>query len=269
LPDAGLIAGRLLNLPVDAGQTTAYPNLGITPPPPNYLLEPSITPPGKNTESERRWQRRFGVTHGVWGAGDDVRGTEVLAEIVDPALDEVMSAVPNVRASGLGPWKLVRNHDAFPSAWVARRVREAANWGRLYSELSLADAPDDAWFLSEDQPPSLPEPAASAADVRSWDGQTAVVDHDGSCILILRRTYYPGWTCRVDDGPDQPVLKVNGGLQGVRLVGSGTSHVTTRYRPSGLPQAARVSLAALALAALVLGTAGWRALRDRARRGAR
>ena len=34
-------AGRLLNLPVDAGQTAAYPNLGITPPPPNYLLEPA------------------------------------------------------------------------------------------------------------------------------------------------------------------------------------------------------------------------------------
>ena len=79
----------------------------------------------------------------------------------------------------------------------------------------------------------------------------------------MRRTYYPGWICRVDDGPDQPVLKVNGGLQGVRLVGSGTSRVTIRYRPNGLPQAARVSLAALALAALVLGIAGWKAVRDR------
>jgi hypothetical protein len=269
LPDAGLIAGRLLNLPVNAGRTTAYPNLGITPPPPNYLLESATSPPGRNTEYEHRWQRRFGVTHGVWGAGDDVLGTEVLAEIADPALDKVMSSIPHLRTGGVGPWKLVRNPDVFPSAWVARHVREAASWGRLYSKLSITDFPDDAWFLSEDQPPSLPEPAASAAGVQSWDGQTAVVDHEGSCILILRRTYYPGWTCRVDDGPDQPVLKVNGGLQGVRLVGSGTSRVTTRYTPTGLTQAARVSLAALALAALVLGAAGWKALRDRTRTGAR
>jgi len=269
LPDAGLVAGRLLNLPVDAGQTTAYPNLGITPPPPNYLLEPSISPPGKNTESERRWQRRFGATHGVWGAGDDVRETEVLAEIVDPALDEVMSAVPNLRAGGRGPWKLVRNRDAFPSAWVARRVQEAANWGRLYSTLSLADSPDDAWFLSEDHPPELPAPSASSAAVKSWDGRTAVVEHDGSCILILRRTYYPGWICRVDDGLEEPVLKVDGGLQGVLLVGSGTSRVAIHYRPNGLAQAARVSLAALAFAALVLVIAGWKATRDRTTKGTR
>ncbi len=97
LSDAGLVAGRLLNLPVNAGRTTSYPNLGITPPPPNYLLEPSISPPNQNTESERRWQRRFGVTHGVWGAGDNVGEADILAEIADPALDEVMSSVPNLR----------------------------------------------------------------------------------------------------------------------------------------------------------------------------
>ena len=49
LPDVGLVAGRLQNLAVDAGQTTAYPYLGITPPPPNYLLEPTSRSPGENT----------------------------------------------------------------------------------------------------------------------------------------------------------------------------------------------------------------------------
>ncbi len=205
----------------------------------------------------------------MWSARDDVRGTEVLAEIADPALDEVMSSVPSLRDSGLGPWKLVRNRDVFPPVWVARRVREAANWGRLYSELSRVDAPDEAWFLAEDHPPSLPAPSASVAGVQSWDGQTAIVEHDGSCILIMRRTYYPGWICRVNDGPDHPVIKVNGGLQGIPLLGSGTSRVVMRYRPNGLPQAARVSLAALALAALVLGTAGWKAVKARARTGTR
>jgi hypothetical protein len=256
LPDVGLVAGRLFNLPVNGGQTTAYPNLGITAPPPNYLLEQATSAPMRNTELERRWQRRFGVTHGVWAWHEDVSGTEALAAIVDPALDEVIGSVPSLRAAGLGPWKLVRNLGAFPSAWVALRVHEAKTWGRLYAELSLVDSPDEAWILSEDHPPSLPAPAATAASVQSWDGRTAVVEHDGSCILIMRRIHYPGWICRVDDGPDQPVLKVDGGLQGILLVGSGTSRVSMRYRPTGLRQAARVSLAALALAVIVLGTAG-------------
>ena len=68
-------------------------------------------------------------------------------------------------------------------------------------------------------------PPARMVDLKNWDGRSAIVDHDGSCYLIIRRTYYPGWTCRVNDGPEQPVLKVNGGLQGVPLTGTGTSRV--------------------------------------------
>ena len=100
------------------------------------------------------------------------------------------------------------------------------------------------------------------ASVESWNGQTAIVEHDGSCILILRRTYYPGWLSRVDDGPEQPVLKVNGGLQGVRLAGSGTSRVALRYRPTGLTRAAIVTLTALTAAVLILGATGWKTLRN-------
>jgi hypothetical protein len=255
-PGVGLVAGRLLNLPVDAGRTTAFPTLGITPPPPNYLLEPAaMQPPGQNTESERRWQRRFGVTHGVWGVGDDVRGTEVLAVIDDLALDQVTASVPNLR--GRGPWKLVRDRDAFPPAWVARRIRDAPHWGGLYSELSRSDARDEAWFLPEDRPsPRLPDRFARNAQVASWDGRTAIVEHDGPCILILRRTFYPGWASRVDGGPERQVLKLNGGLQGVALADAGTSRVEVRYRPTGLTRAATVTLAAFAAALLVLGAAG-------------
>src|SRR5262249_49171996 len=145
LPDAGLIGGRLLNLPLDAGRTPAFPYLGIVPPPPNYLLERATVPPAENDEAERRWQRRFGVTHGVWGSADSVRGTQVMAQLPDPALDDVMANVPSTRGSGLGPWKLVRNPDVFPSAWVARRVNVAPAWGFLFSKLSFADERDDAW----------------------------------------------------------------------------------------------------------------------------
>ena len=53
----GLVAGRLLNVPVDAGLTTAFPYLGIMPPPPNYLLETTMRPPGDLNATQRRWLR--------------------------------------------------------------------------------------------------------------------------------------------------------------------------------------------------------------------
>ncbi len=257
----GLIAGRLLNVPVFAGLTTVFPSLGIVPPPPNYLLQSAMRPPAENSDIERHWLRRFGVTHGIWSPHDNVRGTEVLAVIPDPALDRVMASMPHLRARG--PWKLVRDPGAFPPAWVARRVREAKGWGELYAELSVADAPDDAWFLAEDGAPRLSDPPATTARVRSWDGRAAFVEHDGSCILILRRTYYPGWSYRIDGGPEHPVLKVDGGLHGIPLTGSRTSHVEVTYRPTGLARAGMISLAALGAALLVLSAAGWQAIRAR------
>jgi hypothetical protein len=251
LPDAGLVAGRLFNLPLDAGQTTAYPYLGIVPPPPNYLLERATVPPAENDTTDRRWQRRFGVTHGVWGSADPVRGTEIVAELPDPVIDQALANLASTRQSGLGPWKLVRIPDVFPPARVVRHVSVAPVWGLLFSRLSFNDDRDDAWFLPEDNPPELPDPRAQVAEVRSWDGRSAIVEHDGSCILIVRRTFYPGWSYRVDDGPEQPVLKVDAGLHGALLVGAGTSRVTLRYRPTGFALAATVSLAALAAACVV------------------
>jgi hypothetical protein len=263
LGEAGLIAGRTLNLPVVVGRTTAYPNLGITPPPPNYLLESATLPPGDNNLTQRRWQRRFGVSHGVWGSTDDVRGTEILAEIADPALDKIMMGSSSSRRGGLGPWKLVKELQPFPTAWVARRIHQTSQhthkeeeWGELYTTLSLADGLDDAWFLSADAPVSVPGTAAQAARVESWDGRTAVVAHDGNCILILRRTYYPGWIYQVNSGPEQPVLRVNGGLQGIQLTGSGTSQVVVRYHPTGLRSAVAMSLTGTIAAVLILITAG-------------
>jgi hypothetical protein len=253
-PGVGLVGGRLFNLPVYARRATAYPTLGIVPPPPNYLLEPAVNRSlSQTSEVENRWQRRFGVTHGVWGAGDDVRRTELLAEIADPALDHVMGSVPTL--PGRGPWKLVRNRDVFPPAWVAYRVHEVADWPRLYSTLAYADLRDEAWMLAEDHPPTLPDPRARSARVLGWDGRAATVEHDGSCVLVLRRTHYPGWFYSLDGGSEQPVLKVNAGLQGVLLTGAGTSRVEVFYRPTGLARAAMVSLAAL-VAALVVVVSG-------------
>lgn len=258
-PGVGLVGGRLLNIPARVGLTAAFPAMGITPPPPNYLLEAVMRPPGRNTAIEDHWLRRFGVTHGVWGRGEDTRGTRLLAVVNDPVLDRLTASMAKEEIHG--PWKLVHYPSAFPPAWVALRVHEAKVWGQLYTELSIADAPDDAWFVAEDGVPKMAGPAANTAAVKSWDGRSAVVDHDGSCVLILRRATYPGWTYRIDGGPWQPVWKVDGGLQGIPLSGSGTSRVETAYHPTGLRNAAMVSVVATLGALVMLGVSAvvnWR-----------
>jgi hypothetical protein len=267
LPDVGLVAGRLMNLPLYAGQATAYPLLGIVPPPPNYLLERTTVPFPEDEFAARRWQRRFGVTHGVWGDQDFIDEADVIAVNSDPALDQVVSTIQRPAKAGPGLWKLVRYRDVFPAAWVVRRVQEVPVWGQLYWELSRSDNKDTAWFIAEDAHPSLPEPIAQVAGVTRWDSEAATVEHDGSCILIMRRTFYPGWVYQVDGGAEQPVFKVNGGLQGALLVGPGISRVTLRYRPNGLAQAATVSLVTLSGIALVFCAACWAYSRRRSSKG--
>src|SRR5438270_124250 len=84
LPGVGLVAGRLQNLPIWVGLASASPMVGITAPPPNYLLQAASEPPGEFNPGKFRWQRRLGVTHGIWTMDDDIRGTEVIDEFVDP-----------------------------------------------------------------------------------------------------------------------------------------------------------------------------------------
>jgi hypothetical protein len=260
LPPGSLIGGRIFNLPVTVSRATARPYLGITPPPPNYILRANI-PPAENDAVERRWNRRFGVTHSVWGSLDPVWGTEILVRIADPALDHVLGTIAVSGRASLGPWKLVRFPHPVPRASIARQPREAPNWRTLFVALSEEDHPDEAWFLATDYPPLLPSQFAQTASVQSWNGETAVVEHDGTCILILQRTYYPGWVSRVDKGPERPVLKVNGGLQGIVLTGSGTSQVIVRYQPTGLAQASVIALTALATAVIIVSIAGWNTFR--------
>ena len=172
LPNVGLVAGRLSNLQVAADRTAAYPNLGITPPPPNYLLEPTTLAPGQNAENEQRWQHRFGVSHGVWGAGDDVAGTEVIATFADPALDQLMPSIPGQRS--LGPWKLVRHAGAFPAAWVSaaftRRQVGASSSTRSLAPINgtrHGSSPKTTSRLCQVPPPCPPRSRAGMVRLRS------------------------------------------------------------------------------------------------------
>ena len=104
--------------------------------------------------------------------------------------------------------------------------------GDLIGRLTREDDLDMAWFLAEDDVPGRPD--ARSARLVSWDGTSAVVEHDGPCDLVVARSFDPGWTARINgDGPSS-VLRVDGGFQGVRLAGSGTDRVELRYQPAGV-----------------------------------
>ncbi len=251
LPNVGLVASRLLSLPASCDLTPAFPNLGITPPPPNYLLEAARLAPQTNTDADRLWQRRFGVTHGIWGSRENLLGSglQIVEQLDDPALDRIMLGVPSAAVGGGSPWRIARYPAPFPPARLGLTVRVASGWGQLYTILSSTDMFTEVWFLAEDNPPSPRGPMAKHAQVLEYDGRKASIEHDGTCVLILQRTYFPGWRYRIDQGDTHPVLKVDGGLQGVLIEGSGITRVELSYHPTGFEQAARISAAALALAA--------------------
>jgi hypothetical protein len=244
----GLIAGRLEDLPVRAGMVPAYPYLGITPPPPNYLLADSRMPEGFRDPQKVRWFRRFGVSTGVWAAGDETPRGEPDFEEDDPVLDRL------VASRAREGWKVVRYPGASPTAWAATRVRVVDDWYQLYGALSKSDEAEVAWFTGEDAPAEGdPGARARVARVVEWDGRVARVEHDGDCDLIVRGAHYPGWMARVGEGPERPVARAQGGLRAVRLVGKGLSRIEFRYEPGPLEAAGRVSTVAAVLALLGLG----------------
>ncbi len=220
---------------------------------PATIAAPSPEP----SRPERPRQRRFNVTHGIWGAEDDVRGTEVLKEGPDETLDRLMCQ--SLKDEQRRWWRLVKYPNPPLSATVVLRTQVVPNWGQLYSRLSAIDAQSEAWFVAEDFPGELQRPGAgppaSAATLQGWDGRTGLVEHNGWCVLLITRAHYPGWFYQINGGPARPVSKANGGLQAIALVGEGPSRVQLFYRPTGLKQALALSLTALAAALLVLAGA--------------
>jgi hypothetical protein len=256
-PSVGLIGGELDNLPVRAGLATAFPYLGFAHTYPDKILvvaqerifrTGSPTAPDRmDTATLKRWFRRCRVTHLVDYRGTAAGfGTDVVRRR-DRALDQIIYHPAGEPASR--DWSIVALEEPFPEARVVSRSRTMDDRLTLINRLSRSDDQDIAWFLAEDRVPSRPD--ARSARLISWDGSTAVVEHDGACDLVLARSFDPGWTARIDDGPRRPVLPVDGGFQAVRLDGSGTHRVTLQYRTPRLALWAAITIFA---AILDLGT---------------
>ena len=249
-PDGGKVGGGLDNLPVRAGRSTASSYFGFPMPPPNDLLAAANDRRALADPSARRWLRRLGVSEVVWDRGAPSMGGRALGMGEDPVLDRLAKPSPGGRTRR--HWAWTKLDDPFPTARAATRSRVADRPTMLRS-LGEADRLGEVCYLPEDAPAVDRSPRASSASVASWDGSTAVVDHDGTCDLVITRTYYPGWTATVA-GLAATVRPVDGGLQGVRLTGRGRSTVAFAYRPTNGRAASAITVAALlaAIAAVAL-----------------
>ncbi len=261
---AGLIGGLTENLPVRADLATAYPYIGFALPRPNEALkfsqerlirgDAASALDSQQSAALVRWFKRHRVEYLVVANGP-VRsfGTEV-GRWRDPALDQVAHRGPTDPAHRA--WSIIKLDEPAPEAHVATRARTIAHADELIDRLFRLENPDQAMFLAEDAVPARAD--ASSAKLVSWDGTTAIVDHEGTCDLVIARTFDPGWLARIGDGPEQPVLQVDGGFQAVRVEGSGTHRVTFRYEPPQFRIYAAISLAATvaSLCVLVAGLVG-------------
>ena len=257
-PPTGLVGGEIENLPVRVDLATAAPYLGLAHPPANRILilpqelllrGDSIAPQQKLDPAVlTRWLLRCRVSHLV-GRRDRFRTLgQPAGHWQDHALDQIYPRKPSDPADLA--WSIVELGEPSPEVRVALRARAVADRPSLINRLSREDDRDLAWFLAEDQVP--PRPDARSARLISWDGTVATVEHEGTCDLVIARTFDAGWLARIDGGPEQSVLPVDGGFQAVRLPGSGRHRIALSYRPPRFVLYATISLVALASAVSVV-----------------
>jgi hypothetical protein len=259
----GLIGGDLGNLPVRLGLKTARPYLGFAHAPLNRLLlrlqdrplrgrddSPDEPARGLTNNQIKRWLRRWRVSLLVGSHPTMLELGQRVGHWHDPTLNRLVARDPFEPSPR--DWSIIKLAEPFPEARAAPRAYTAASLGDLLNRFTREDDLDIAWFLSEDDVPGRPE--AKSARLVSWDGTTAKVEHEGPCDLVIARTFDPGWIARINDGPPQSVLHVDGGYQGFRIAGSGVDRVVLEYRPPGWVWFVRISsLSATAVIVVLLG----------------
>jgi hypothetical protein len=188
-------------------------------------------------------------------------GTEVWTGR-DRSLD--ILAHRDARISNPRKWRIIKLATPFPPAHVARRLQWAGSFAEITQRLSYQDSLDVALTLDAGAIPSEPWPSTPVNLPRllSWDGRQAVVEHDGPCVLVVARTFYPGWTYTRNGGPPRAVLNVDNGLQGVVLPGQGLSRVAFRFAPTRLRAYLACTLAATLLALALTLSAVWKTRGD-------
>lgn len=143
--------------------------------------------------------------------------------------------------------RIYDNPRALPRAWVVPSARPVAD------QLDAVTAPsfDPRREAVTDGGAPVTGTGGTATITRASDDQHVTLRTNGSGMLVLSDTWYPGWHATVD-GRDAKIERVDQMLRGVRLP-PGTHTVEMAYRPTSFRIGWIVSLVtALALVAAVL-----------------
>lgn len=136
---------------------------------------------------------------------------------------------------------VLKNNNAFPSAWLVHHMSPAGSPAELAIILNDPSTDLRATAVVTGAAPALTACGSGDPELSSRDREGAVVakqtvntvtvDARAACrgMLILADTYYPGWTAQVD-GRAAPIYEVDGALRGVVLE-AGAHRVVFRYRP--------------------------------------
>jgi hypothetical protein len=245
-PGVGRVGGVLDDIPLSAGFDSGSPYLGMTLAPMNRLLRSGQDRGAPHGPQINLMHRRMGVTHSVWDEPVDFGTGEPVEAISDDALD-LLAARP-VGKPAKRRWRLVHHPNPFPQARAITRPRTEGDARVVINQLMRIDAQDVAFFATEDRPAAAATSPARQARVVAWDGYAGVLEHDGSCDVVLTRVYDEGWRARVGDEPETPVVRVDAGLQAIHIEGSGKTRVSVRYEPRALRWSGTVSTLALTAA---------------------
>ncbi|MDG3003051.1 hypothetical protein [Paludisphaera mucosa] len=253
--DVGKVAGLLSDIPLRFGMAPLFPYTGFAAPPPHRYFSAftqrnvpmnspltAATSPGYFFYQHTDLLSGYGATHGVWDGPVDSPSVEMIVQQRDETLDRLVNRPAGAPAHA--SWRLYRIKDAAP---FARAVGRA---GDPFAPIIEGRSQKFAY-------PFAP-PDATRSEVTSWDGRTAIVDHDGSCAVVLNRMFYPGWTYTIDDGREEPVSRNSFFVQTAQVPGAGTHRVTFTYRPSYLVPTAMLSAGSLLLALAILGWGAYR-----------
>jgi hypothetical protein len=171
----------------------------------------------------------------------------VLLSEVDPALfGDRWERVP-----GDGPFRLYRNREALPRAYVVSSAERAASADEALSRAAspVFDARSEV-VLETDLESALPAnpvtAAFSPAPILERRSGTVTVSAAGlgPGFLVLLDAFHPGWVARVD-GVVTPIFRANGAFRAVPI-GESARRVEFRYEP--LSFHAGLALATLGLA---------------------
>ncbi len=134
-------------------------------------------------------------------------------------------------------WKIYRNPNAFPHAWIVHRVNVESSREDVFLQVASfkGDLRETALMskpLKEAVDPPSGAPEETHIENYRLDRVQLSVESHGRGLLVLSENYYPGWQVWVNNKP-ATIYEVDGALRGIP-VPNGTSAVTLFYAPLSL-----------------------------------